>query len=256
MTLSTGLFFGTIDSGYNLGFFEDVLIMLLLVSNGLICLYFFTYFVTLTYKSIKTHVREHVVRGFVDDNIPCLFRCCSAENITRVRDWGDLEMVDDYGIHLQNQVEKEIFTKYYKEKQSKLAILNGKIDQIKEKRVSVKLDRLRSQIQVMEKERCWQTIQNNRLYTDLKKTVMTNKKNLNEEELKKVKEVFNLYVNHGITYNKTINELCMGELKGMIHEDVEDVKDVVDVVDVVENISRENIIVSFSEENGGHSMII
>ena len=28
MTLSTGLFFGTIDSGYNLGFFEDVLIVL------------------------------------------------------------------------------------------------------------------------------------------------------------------------------------------------------------------------------------
>ena len=25
MTLSTGLFFGTVDSGYNLGFFEDVL---------------------------------------------------------------------------------------------------------------------------------------------------------------------------------------------------------------------------------------
>jgi len=129
-----------------------------------------------------------------------------------------------------------------------LAVLNGKIDQIKEKRVSVKLDRLRSQIQVMEKERCWQTIQNNRLYTDLKKTVMTNKKNLNEEELKKVKEVFNLYVNHRITYNKTINELCMGELRGMIHEDV--------IEDVVENVSRENIIVSFSEENGGHSMII
>lgn len=248
MTLSTGLFFGTIDSGYNLGFFEDVLIMILLVSNGVICMYFFVYFVTLTYKSIKTHVREHVVKSFADDNIPCLFRCCSIENITRIRDWGDLEMVDDYGIHLQNQVEKEIFTKYYKEKQSKLAILNGKIDKIKERKVSVKLDRLRSQIQVMEKERCWQTIQNNRLYTDLKKTVMTNKKNLNEEELKKVKEVFNLYVNHGITYNKTINELCMGELRGMIHEDV--------IEDVVENVSRENIIVSFSEENGGHSMII
>ena len=29
---------------------------------------------------------------------------------------------------------------------------------MKHKRLSVKLDRLRSQIQVMEKERCWQTI--------------------------------------------------------------------------------------------------
>ena len=81
-------------------------------------------------------------------------------------------MADDYGIHLKNQVEKEIFTNYFKEKQSKLSMLNQKIDSIKHKRVSVKLDKLRSQIQVMEKERCWQTIQNNRLYTQLKKTVI------------------------------------------------------------------------------------
>ena len=29
MTLSTGLFFGTVDSGYELGLFEDVLIVIL-----------------------------------------------------------------------------------------------------------------------------------------------------------------------------------------------------------------------------------
>ena len=216
MTLSTGLFFGTIDSGYNLGFFEDVLIVLLLASNGLICLYFFIYFVTLTFKSIKTHLREFIVEKVTDGNTPCLFRCCSKKNIKRFRDWGDLEMVEDYGIHLKNQVEKEIFTNYFKEKQDKLGVLNDKIDNIKHRRVSIKLDRLRSQIQVMEKERCWQTIKNNRLYAELKKTVMLNKTVLEKEDLKKLNDVFNLYVEHGINYNEKINGLYMGELQDMI----------------------------------------
>ena len=44
MTLSTGLFFGTVDSGYQLGLFENVLIVLLILSNGGVTLYFLVYF--------------------------------------------------------------------------------------------------------------------------------------------------------------------------------------------------------------------
>ena len=216
MTLSTGLFFGTVDSGYNLGLFEDILIVMLLLCNGLLCLYFLVYFVVLTFKSVKNHVKEFVNEKITDDKVPFVFRCCSKKNIERIQDWGNLEMADDYGIHLKNQVEKEIFTNYFKEKQSKLSILNQKIDSIKHKRVSVKLDKLRSQIQVMEKERCWQTIQNNRLYTQLKKTVMINKSSMDEENLKQLNDVFNLYVQHGIKYNEKINGLYMEELRDMI----------------------------------------
>jgi len=230
MTLSTGLFFGTIDSGYNLGFFEDVLIVILLASNGFICMYFFIYFVTLTFKSVKTHLREFIIEKLTDDNTPCLFSCCSKKSIKRIRDWGDLEMVDDYGIHLKNQVEKEIFTNYFKEKQDKLGILNEKIDNIKHRRVSVKLDRIRSQIQVMEKERCWQTIQNNRLYAELKKTVMLNKTVLEEEDLKKLNDVFKLYVEHGITYNEKINGLYMGELQDMIVHKLSQSEDIENII--------------------------
>ena len=216
MTLSTGLFFGTVDSGYNLGLFEDILIVMLLLCNGLLCGYFFVYFVVLTFKSVKNHIKEFVNEKITDDKVPFIFRCCSKKNIEHIQDWGNLEMADDYGIHLKNQVEKEIFTNYFKEKQSKLSILNQKIDSIKHKRVSVKLDKLRSQIQVMEKERCWQTIQNNRLYTQLKKTVMINKSSMDEENLKQLNDVFNLYVQHGIKYNEKINGLYMEELRDMI----------------------------------------
>lgn len=183
-------------------------------------------------------MREFIVKGFVDDKIPCICRCCSAKNIVRMRDWGDLEMVEDYGIHLKNQVEKEIFTNYYKEKQDKLGTMNEKIDNIKHRRVSMKLDKLRSKIQVMEKERCWQTIKNNRLYTELKKTVMLNKTVLEEEDLKKLNDVFKLYVEHGLNYNEKINGLYMGELKNMVDK----------------LPSMENIIISRSEVP--HTIII
>ena len=186
MTLSTGLFFGTVDSGYNLGFFEDVLIVILILANGLICFYFFVYFIVLAWKSGKNHARDFILKRFSNDNVPFICRCCSEKNIKRIRDWGDLEMVEDYGIHLKNQVEKEIFTNYFKEKQDKLSVLNSKIDNFKKRRVSIKLDEIRSKIQVMEKERCWQTIQNSRLYAQLKKIVMLNKGELTENELKDI----------------------------------------------------------------------
>ena len=237
MTLSTGLFFGTVDSGYNLGFFEDVLIVVLILCNGLLCLYFFVYFVTLTFKSLKNHAREFILEKFTDEDTPFYCRCCSKKNIRRMRDWGDLEMAEDYGIHLENQVEKEIFTNYFKKKQSKLGVLNEKIDNIKDKNVSVKLDRLRSQIQVMEKERCWQTIQNNRLYSDLKKTVMLNKPNMDDEDLEKLNDLFKMYVEHGIEYNETINDLYMEELRDMIHRKFSDSSE-------EERVEMENIIIS------------
>ena len=68
----------------------------------------------------------------------------------------------------------------------------------------------------MEKQRCWQTIQNNRLYSTLKRVSMLNKPYLKEDEIEKLEEVFNLYIKHGIEYNKKMDELYMNELEGMI----------------------------------------
>ena len=242
MTLSTGLFFGTVDSGYNLGLFEDILIVILLMCNGLLCLYFFIYFVVLTFKSLKNHAKEFINEKITDDNVPFVFKCCSIKNIERLRDWGNIEMPDDYGIHLKNQIEKEIFTNYFKEKQNKLAVLNEKIDSIKHRRVSVKLDKLRSQIQVMEKERCWQTIQNNRLYSQLKKIVMVNKSSMDEENLKQLNDVFNLYVEHGIKYNEKINGLYMEELRDMIQHKMS-------VSSTIDFGEMQNIIISYSNND-------
>ena len=45
---------------------------------------------------------------------------------------------------------------------------------------------------------------------------MIHKSELCDGELKKLEEVFNLYMNHGIEYNKKMNNLYMKELEGMV----------------------------------------
>ena len=45
------------------------------------------------------------------------------------------------------------------------------------------MDQIQDQrIEIMEKQRCWQTVLNNRLYKDLKDLVKRKKKNLDESE--------------------------------------------------------------------------
>ena len=218
MTLSTGLFFGTIDSGYQLGTFEDILIVLLILANGGISLYFFVYFVRLAFKTFKSHLRDHINKKINKSKEPLYIKCCKKEWKEKLYEWADLVPTDNYGISLKNDMEKEIFKNYFLKKKEKLKVLNNKIDKLSKRRLSVKLDKLRSEIQIMEKERCWQTIKNNRLYKELKKIALLNKSDLNDTQLKELDDIFKLYVQHGIDYNTNMNELYMSELVGMMDD--------------------------------------
>ena len=213
MTLSTGLFFGTIDSGYQLGTFEDVLIILLILCNGGITLYFFLYFLTLAYKTFRTHIHEYLNEKVDKDDLPFLMKCFTKNQIIKLFEWVENAQPNDYGINLKNDIEKKIFSNYFKEKQSKLEILNGKIDNIKKRRLSTKLDKLRSEIQVLEKERCWQTIKNNRLFNELRQISDMDK--LTDDEKIHLDDIFQLYIKHGIKYNKQMNDLYMKDLENM-----------------------------------------
>jgi hypothetical protein len=218
MTLSTGLFFGTIESGYELGLFEDILIVILMLSNGGIVLYFFIYFLILGKKTFISHLRDSSREKFDNGKDPWFICCCSDDRQDNFKEWVYLKENNNYGIHLKNDLEKQIFSNYFKEKKSKLNVLNEKIDKLSKRRLSVKLDKIRSEIQVMEKQRCWQTIQNNRLYGKLKKMAMINKIGLSDNEINELNEVFKLYVKHGVKYNDKMNDLYMGELKDMVPE--------------------------------------
>ena len=169
-------------------------------------------------KSINSHLKEFVQKKIQKDNLNCFLKCFSEKYIDKLIEWGYSIDVDNYGINLKNNIEKEIFANFFKQKQNKTEILNQKIDGIKKRRLSLKLDKLRTQIQVMEKERCWQTIKNNRLYNEVKKTTMISKISLDDNSIKDIDEIFHLYIDHGIEYNKRMNYLYMNELKGMINK--------------------------------------
>ena len=113
MTLSTGLFFGTIDSGYQLGTFEDILIIILILCNGGITLYFITYFVTLGCKASKNHLKEHLNDDFKNDEIPFIIKCLPEDKIVWLKNWSEHIDKENYGIHLKNQLEKQIFSNYF-----------------------------------------------------------------------------------------------------------------------------------------------
>ena len=64
----------------------------------------------------------------------------------------------------------------------------------------------------MEKQRCWQTIQNNRLYAKLKNIAMVNKLGLKDNEIDELNDVFKLYIKHGVKYSDKMNDFPIDEL--------------------------------------------
>ena len=99
-------------------------------------------------------------------------------------------------------MQRKIFTNYFKEKKSKLDILNENIDRIPQRRLSIKMDKIRSKIEVMEKQRCWQTVLNNRLYNELKEMIQRENLKVTDIEFKQLKRIVNTHMNYGIEYNE------------------------------------------------------
>ena len=217
-TLSTGLFFGTIESGYELGTFEDILIVFVLLCNGVISLYFFYYFVSLTLKSLKSHLRDYLKIYYSKDNNMLCCRCFDKEKQNKIKKWAMEMEFENYGVDIKNSAEKEIFTNYFKEKKSKLDILNDKIDKIPQRRLSIKMDKIRSKIEIMEKQRCWQTVLNNRLYNEMKEMIQRENLKVTDIEFKQLKKIVNTHMNYGIEYNDRMNYLLAERLNGMIEK--------------------------------------
>ena len=69
---------------------------------------------------------------------------------------------------------------------------------------------------------------------------MLNKSYLDEDEMKKLDEVFNLYIKHGIDYNKKMDDLYMSELEGMVRQEYTESK--------TNEIEMQNIIISQENE--------
>ena len=125
-------------------------------------------------------------------------------------------MIDDFGVRLINDDERFIYKTYIKQRNEKLQLLNHKFDHMKNNKVSLKLEKLRLKIEIIERERCWQNILNNRLYLKLKKIIMLSKRKLDDDDVDKIEKIFTLFIKNGLQYNENMKQLSGKELESLI----------------------------------------
>ena len=74
---------------------------------------------------------------------------------------------------------------------------------------------LRNKIEIIEKKRCWLAILNNRLFYELRKQIMLSKLKLSGIDSDKINDIFNIYIDNGVRYNKSMQELSSKALEGL-----------------------------------------
>ena len=207
MTLSTGLFFGTVQDNYKLGLFENVLIIMVLLANGSICMYFFIYFCVLLVKTIKSHFKDALTKN--PEKLPLFLRCCSKKNIGMIKRWSMIEMTENYGINLKTNSEKNFFNKFYISKDKRLEKLKNNIVSKSNRK---EIDKTLLQMQVLEKERCWSNVKYIRIYLKLLNQIDSFKNKLNSSDFKKFKDMYLEYFNDTIEFNRNNENMFMTQL--------------------------------------------
>lgn len=92
------------------------------------------------------------------------------------------------------------------------------------------LKKIRSKIEIIEKQRCWMSIQNNRLYKHLQDELLNNKDKIKQENIENLNTVLNNYINNGLKYSKIINKISNNALKTIRKESVIEMKEIDSVV--------------------------
>ena len=217
VTLSCGMFFGTKSSNYNLGGFELALVVILFLANIIVFTYFMINLIYLGFKTIKLKIK-HLIERLVENKYieRCCKKCCSEDKIQHLLEWSQNIMIDDFGVRLINDDERFIYKTYIKQRNEKLQLLNHKFDHIKNNKVSLKLEKLRLKIEIIERERCWQNILNNRLYLKLKKIIMLSKRKLDDDDVDKIEKIYTLFIKNGLQYNENMKQLSGKELESLI----------------------------------------
>ena len=69
-------------------------------------------------------------------------------------------------------------------------------------KLGIILKKIRSKIEIIEKQRCWMSILNNRLYKKLQQELLENKDKINQNNIDKLNDVLENYINNGLKYGK------------------------------------------------------
>ena len=101
------------------------------------------------------------------------------------------------------------------------------------------LNRIRSKIEIIEKQRCWLSVLNNRLYKKLRKELIENKDDINSDNIDQLNDILDNYINKGLKYSKTIDEISKRAL-GSIRSSIIEMKTLNDENTSYENASDEH----------------
>jgi len=228
VTLNSGLFFGTINDQYELGYFEIILISLLFIMNALVMIYFFYYLIKLSFKESVGYFKKLYLNmenkkwsciKYIPDN--------KREKIIR---WSNIKEIDTHGINLKSKDEIDLFNHFFNDKKMfshELKLLLKDKELVK---LGFVLNKLRSKIEIIEKQRCWLSILNNRLYIQLRNELIENIEKIDKKSAKKLNSILDNYIENGLKYSDTIDNISKKALKSIRNSKVIEM-DIINEVD-------------------------
>ena len=205
VTLNSGLFFGTINDEYQLGSFEIFLIVLLFFMNVLVMIYFLYYLVKLSFSEASDFFKKTFKK--LNENNFFLIKYISKENKNKLVKWSNIKKKDNHGINLKSPDEIELFEHYFNDKKSFAHDLKKILKNDSVNKIGTTLKKVRSKIEIIEKQRCWLSVLNNRLYKHLQNELVKNKDILELVNIEELNNILENYINNGIKYCKTINRI-------------------------------------------------
>ena len=213
VTLNSGLFFGTIESGYELGVFESFLIVLLFILNIFVFLQFIYHIYVLvidtTVEKTKKIAQKILLKEIEDDEyaeekgdveekddidesmrneidnkkIILNDNCCARKLLgnkksNKIIKWSlTRKEKDSHGIKLLNDFEKELFDNYHDEKVNFRDNIEEAFNHIKDKRkirdLQISLNKIKWKIENIELDRYWDTVLSNRIFIELESQMTT-----------------------------------------------------------------------------------
>lgn len=223
VTLNSGLFFGTIQDDYKLGLFEIILIILLFVMNISVFVYFMYNIVILSYKELKNLVKKIFVK--LENRNSCLLNKITDERKEKIMAWVNRKEIDTFGIKLRTPDEIELFNYFFNDKRMFTNELKKVLEDKKIKKISNILNHIKCKIEIVEKQRCWLTILNNRMYKKLREELINNKDKIDKNSLSKLDKILGDYIDSGLRYSQTVDIISKKALGSIKRESVMNLKD-------------------------------
>jgi len=238
VTLNSGLFFGTINDQYELGSFEFILIVLLFLMNALVMLYFLYYLIKLTTKESLGFFKKFYKK--IEEKNWFILKYISDEKREIIKKWSEVKEIDTHGINLKSPEEIELFNHFFNDKKMFSHKLKDILKNDDMNKLGLILNKIRSRIEIIEKQRCWLSVQNNRLYKKLRKELVDNKSKLSKENINKLNDILENYINNGLKYSKTIDNISEKALESIRR------KSIIEMQTITELNNNESISLDYS----------